>query len=306
MSSWANRHLIRKRDFSTLLPPVNLVSKPVNEIVYPSLPAVPLPVAPIPVVPSPSINHKQKSSSPLIHLYNKDISYLDTYEHTVERIRLFSSLHSDALITFIIPSINRASLLRTLDSIRQQTNQRWKAIVLFDGCEPTDDSTLEILQDSRILHLSINKKGVLLSNQSGQAGHIRNIGMSMVTTPWIGFVDDDDMILPNYIEKLLEESGTLPHADLISFRMIDMDRLVPPPLCQSIIPNQIGISFAIKTSLYKDGFLFTQSVKEDYHFVKDVYRAKKIIVLSSHVTYLTRDSIYKEHSKIMRIVLRLK
>lgn len=297
MSSWANRNLPRKRDISTIVSssivaPIH--SKPVNEIIYPSIP-----VAPLPVVP-----HKRITSTYTIPSYQKEIAYLDSYDTTLEQIRAFSSMHSDAFITFIIPTVNRETLFRTLTSIRQQTNQRWKVIVIFDGCVPTDESLLELLQDTRFLYISIKKHGILSSNQSGQAGQIRNIGMSMVTTPWIGFVDDDDTILPNYIEKLMEESSTLSNADLISFRMIDTDQLIPPPFCQSILPNQIGISFAIKTSLFKEGFLFIQSEREDYHFVKEVHRARKIIVLSSHITYLTRNSTYKAHPETRRIVFR--
>jgi len=296
MSSWANRKLPRKRDLSTIISPteVPIHSPPINEIIYPSLPVVPLPV----------VTHKRGSSTRIAPFYQKEIAYLDSYDTTIEQISIFSSLHSDAFITFIIPTVNRATLFHTLSSIRQQTNQRWKAIVLFDGCATTDESILAFLQDTRFLYINIKKHGILLSNQSGQAGHIRNIGMSMVTTPWIGFVDDDDTILPNYIEKLMEESSTLSSAELISFRMIDADQLVPPPFCQSILPNQIGISFAIKTSLFKEGFMFIQSEREDYHFVKEVHRAKKMIILSSHITYLTRNSKYKAHPETTRIVLR--
>jgi hypothetical protein len=297
MSSWANRNLPRKRDISTIVSssvtaPIH--SKPVNEIIYPS----------IPVVPSPVVPHKRITSTQTIPSYQKEIAYLDSYDRTIEQIRIFSSMNSDAFITFIIPTVNRVTLFRTLTSILHQTNQRWKAIILFDGCAPTDESLLSLLQDTRFLYISIKKHGVLSSNQHGKAGQIRNIGMSMVTTPWIGFVDDDDIILSNYIEKLIEESSSLSNAELISFRMIDVDHLVPPPLCQSILPNQIGISFAIKSSLFKEGFLFSQSEMEDYHFVKEVHRAKKIIILSSYVTYLTRDSNHKEYPKALRIVLR--
>lgn len=297
MSSWTNRNLPRKRDISTIVSssivsPIH--SKPVNEIIYPSIPVAPLPVAP----------HKRITSTQTIPSYQKEIAYLDTYDNTVEQIRVFSSLHSDAFVTFIVPTVNRSTLFRTLASIRQQTNQRWKVIVIFDGCIPTDESIVALLKDTRILYVSIKKHGVLSSKQPGQAGQIRNIGMSMVTTPWIGFVDDDDVILPNYIEKLIEESDNLSVADLISFRMIDTEQLVPPPFCQGILPNQIGISFAIKTSLFKEGFLFIQSEREDYHFVREVHRARKMIVLSSHITYLTRNSTYKAYPETTRIVLR--
>lgn len=36
-------------------------------------------------------------------------------------------------ITFIIPSINRETLSRTIDSLFKQSNPNWKAIIIFDG-----------------------------------------------------------------------------------------------------------------------------------------------------------------------------
>jgi hypothetical protein len=287
MSSWANRSVHRKRDLSFIPPVIPEKPKPVsdikpkNEIIYPS--------PPLPVV---TVKHRASSHS---GFYQKDTAYLDTYESTLQRIQAFIEQPSDAVITFIIPTIDRPSLTRTLTSIFKQTNTRWRAIVIFDGCEPTDQSLLSQLQDERILYISINK--------IGRAGNVRNIGMSLVTSPWIGFVDDDDVILPTYIEHLLEESERLVHADLISFRMIDSGQVIPPPFCQSILPNQIGISFAMKMHLVNEGFLFTEPIREDYHLVIDIKRAKKVIILSEHVAYLTRNSTFDKHPKITRIVL---
>ena len=38
-------------------------------------------------------------------------------------------------ITFIIPSIGRNSLLNTINSLKNQNNNNWKAIIIFDGCK---------------------------------------------------------------------------------------------------------------------------------------------------------------------------
>jgi len=37
------------------------------------------------------------------------------------------------MITFIIPSINRDSIIRTIDSLLKQTNNNWKCIIVYDG-----------------------------------------------------------------------------------------------------------------------------------------------------------------------------
>ena len=41
------------------------------------------------------------------------------------------------LITFIIPSIGRPSLQRTINSLMDMKDPDWKAIIVFDGINPT-------------------------------------------------------------------------------------------------------------------------------------------------------------------------
>ena len=60
------------------------------------------------------------------------------------------------------------------------------------------------LKSKEIEYICINKLGKV-NNIHGSAGFVRNIGMSLVKTPWIGFLDDDDKLLPNYVESLIKE-----------------------------------------------------------------------------------------------------
>ena len=46
-------------------------------------------------------------------------------------------------ITFIIPSVNRDTLKRSIDSLYRQTNKNWLAIIIYDGVEPTQDFSSE-------------------------------------------------------------------------------------------------------------------------------------------------------------------
>jgi glycosyltransferase involved in cell wall biosynthesis len=41
------------------------------------------------------------------------------------------------MLTFIIPTIGRDTLHRTIESLEKQANNNWNAIVIFDGCNPT-------------------------------------------------------------------------------------------------------------------------------------------------------------------------
>jgi len=225
-------------------------------------------------------------------MFDETLAYPDTYHHTISRINHFTNANSNsnALITFIIPSINRSTLSRTLSSILQQTHATWQAIIVFDGCEPTDES-LSLLQDARFLFIPIKRIGSQQNIIHGQAGFVRNIGMQFVTTPWIGFIDDDDTITPSYVQHLIHEINITPYADAISFKMICNGTIVPPINYPHITKDMIGISFAIKTSLLKE-VAFKQSAIEDFELLNDLQKLQKTIVLSPFITYLVRDAVF--------------
>jgi glycosyltransferase involved in cell wall biosynthesis len=127
---------------------------------------------------------------------------------------------SEADITFIIPSKGRSTLMRTFSSLQNQTRNGWVAIVVFDGI--ISDSLYlnkttglpvfmnmippEILLDGRFCFQHLPASGRL----SNCAAEIRNFGMEFVKTEWIGFVDDDDTLRPEYIERLLNHAKDYP------------------------------------------------------------------------------------------------
>jgi len=238
--------------------------------------------------------------------FNSSIAYPDTFDITVSKSKAFTELNKDALITFIIPTINRDTLSRALSSILQQTLSNWKAIIIFDGCQPTDESLLSLLNDSRFLYIPIKRTGSQQNSTHGQAGFVRNIGMKLVNTPWIGFIDDDDVIIPTYLQHLEEEIQITPHADVISFKMIYNNDIFPPINYSSITQNTIGISFTIKTSLLKEGFAFKQSTSEDFMLLHDLQEANKTIVLSPYITYCVRNSALTNNIMSNRFVINSK
>lgn len=228
----------------------------------------------------------------LHHISSHDVSI---------KIQKFSDKCTNAFITFIIPSINRETLYETLMSLQKQTIDNWKAIIIFDGCEPTDKNLIELLSNDHFLHFSINKLGVIRDLTHGAAGFVRNIAMNIVTTPWIGFLDDDDCLLPTYTSALLEEIKITPSTDVVLFRMIDKDQIIPPNYINNIVRDYVGISFCYKTALFREGFQFEQSEKEDFNLLNSIKNAKKKMVISPFITYLVRDSkfIYSNLPRIM-------
>ena len=47
-------------------------------------------------------------------------------------------------ITFIIPTIGRPTLSKSIESLINQTNKNWEAIIIFDGIKPNIEVTLKV------------------------------------------------------------------------------------------------------------------------------------------------------------------
>jgi len=111
-------------------------------------------------------------------------------------------LHQSTFVTFIIPSKGRDSIDRTIQSLFNQTHDLWNAVIVFDGEQQLSSAISGNLSDPRIRNYTIPKFG-----ESNFAGTLRNYGMSKgKCSEWFAFVDDDDVLSPDYITRLLEES----------------------------------------------------------------------------------------------------
>jgi glycosyltransferase involved in cell wall biosynthesis len=183
-------------------------------------------------------------------------------------------MSGNSALTFIIPTIGRETLSLTLQSLKNQTITNWKAIVIFDGIEPTIYET-----DPRI---TIIKTPIKLGQGYNSAGLVRNYGIKFVNTEWVAFVDDDDSITPNYIESFLSELWLDP--DVIIFRMTMDDRVCPSIDSTNFFIKNVGISFAVKTELVSK-FIFIPSIEEDFEFLDKVRLKNYKIVLSPYITY---------------------
>ncbi len=181
------------------------------------------------------------------------------------------------LVTFIIPSIGRSTLIYSLESIIQTESKLWNAIVVYDGIPIKD------FGQPNISYISIPKIGY-----RNCAGEVRNHGIKLVETEWVAFLDDDDKITQDYMYRLESEIQSNPKADVIIFRMINSDGRVLPGQ-PHIACSNVGISFAVKTSVFhKQGFKFTPSSCEDFDLLTEFEKHKLQIHFSNFITYIVR------------------
>ena len=185
------------------------------------------------------------------------------------------------LITFIIPTIGRDTLTKTLDCLINQTNPNWKAIVIFDGITSTIQNT-----DPRIRIIESTKLG----KNHNSAGLVRNYGITFADTEWVAFVDDDDSVSINYVDIFIKDSSAYTLADIIMFRMEGcLGCIIPTLSTEKIYHVQVGISFAAKKKIFDEGYVFIPSIAEDFIYLDGARNKKYNIMISPYVTYFVRN-----------------
>lgn len=99
------------------------------------------------------------------------------------------------LITFVIPAFGRQHLLEeTLRSIRNQTSSRWQVLVIDDGSFP------KILLPNWTKQYPIRLRR-LRKNTGPSAA--RNLGLRLARTPFICFLDSDDLLERKFITNMV-------------------------------------------------------------------------------------------------------
>ncbi|MDR1119520.1 MAG: glycosyltransferase [Dysgonamonadaceae bacterium] len=106
-------------------------------------------------------------------------------------------------ISVIIPIYNAEKYLKqTLNSIRVQTYQNLEILCILDGSK---DNSTQIVAQTAAEDLRI--KTIEFSQNTGPA-RARNVGVENSTGEYIHFMDSDDLINPNFYEKMMEAIRT--------------------------------------------------------------------------------------------------
>jgi len=187
------------------------------------------------------------------------------------------------IVTFIIPTIGRETLNRSIESILNQTIENWNAIIIFDGIKSNLD--IKYITDKRIKIIEIEKKGLYINC----AGEVRNEGIKYANTEWIAFLDDDDTISHNYIETFYKELELNPYLDVLIFRMMVNDRIIPKLETNNFYLNDVGISFIMKRSIHSSGIIFIPDGAEDFLYLDKIRKAGYLIIISHYIKYFVRD-----------------
>lgn len=125
------------------------------------------------------------------------------------------------MVSIIIPVFNAEKTIeRAVLSILNQSLSEWELILVDDG---STDSTPKILND-----LSKKDKRISIYHiPNSGPGAARNYALGRVHTPFVTFVDADDWVRQDYLEKLLEPFKNDNETDLVCGGYIELSKNSP-------------------------------------------------------------------------------
>jgi glycosyltransferase involved in cell wall biosynthesis len=120
-------------------------------------------------------------------------------------------------VTVVIPTRDRRDLaLRAVDSVLRQQGAAPDVIVVDDG---GTDGTAEA-----VLGLASPRVAVVRHERSTGVSGARNAGLAEVGTPWVAFLDDDDLWAPDKLRSQLRRLGGMPEASWSCVGAVHVDR----------------------------------------------------------------------------------
>ena len=119
-------------------------------------------------------------------------------------------------VSVIIPVYNTAQFLpQCLDSISNQTLKEIEIICINDG---STDNSLEILNT----YAQKDKRIIVLNQNNQRQGAARNKGLKIAKGEYVQFVDSDDWLHPECLERLYEKAKKF-NLDMLNFEGINFD-----------------------------------------------------------------------------------
>jgi glycosyltransferase involved in cell wall biosynthesis len=113
------------------------------------------------------------------------------------------------MFSVVIPVFNKGEwILDAIDSVLNQTFQRWEIVIVDDGS--TDDSILKVrhkYQDNRISIITQSNQGVSAA---------RNLGIKNSKYDWIAFLDADDFWHPDYLLFQHQTIAVFPNVSIVA------------------------------------------------------------------------------------------
>jgi glycosyltransferase involved in cell wall biosynthesis len=202
------------------------------------------------------------------------------------------------MISVVIPSYNKeAFIAEAIQSVLDQTFDRWELIVVDDASTDCSVSLINNFKDSRIRLIQIEKSGVSIA---------RNIGIEASQYHWIALLDADDWWAPTFLEEMIECINIYPEQKLFASGRTHVFRDYSKRYVNHLLPAEgkvatvnffevlvkylplINSSNAvIEKSVLQEGGLFRrgQKLHEDHDLWMRLCLDKEVVFLNKNLSF---------------------
>ena len=196
-------------------------------------------------------------------------------------------------VTVLVPTLGRDTLTRALRSLLAQTFVDWECVIILDGCALPGPAAEIACGDERFAVIALAAR----VGRRNHAGHVRNAALPRARAPWGAFLDDDDVLEPNYLGDLATAAEEAGEVDVWVFNMEHQDCILPnTPLDADdkgvnaglLVVDNVGMSFAIRRPLLCGLGGFNPGQREDWDLLTRAHGAGARVARRPILAYRTR------------------
>lgn len=201
-------------------------------------------------------------------------------------------MENTSKVSVVIPAHNAESHIeKAIKSLMDQTFKNIEIIVVNDG---STDKTKEVLE-------KFNQIKVITQLNKGSS-QARKVGYEVSSGEYIMFLDSDDFIDLDYIEKMYEQivisNADICISDIIyleeSNKSLIFENIQVKENSQSVVKKLLSgkLSFSMSNKLYKRKYIKSSFFDFELRYGEDTYSLLNILDNSKVITKLENESYY--------------
>lgn len=207
------------------------------------------------------------------------------------------------MVSVIVTCYNQEHcIIRTLESVSQQTYTNWECIVIDD--ESSDNSN-QVVQK----YIENDKRFKLIRHPNKGLAGSRNAGFKHAQGEYIQFLDGDDTFLPEKLSSQVSAFSKNQNAMVCickyrfyiessqSYKYQEFEKLNSEPLEQLIYKWNMGVSFTPHSPLYKRAIWAPEEVpfQEDYHYWCEDWVFNVLLAMRGHEYIILHEVLCNYH-----------
>lgn len=229
--------------------------------------------------------------------------------------------NSNPLISIIIPCWNVENwIIKCLQSVFKQSYNNFEVIVIIDN---SPDSTLEIVKSLKLEHDTYDRLRIINNKVNLGSSKSRQIGIDNSRGEYIFFLDADDWIEPETLNRLVSVTKEIPDVDIVTgaFRDVFIDYTKSHPedtkYLNSISSREVSYLMLsrdvrwnlwnrlIRKEIFNDISMPQNNNGEDYILISRIFYYSTCAIFIDDITYnynhINENTFQKASSDIKNI-----